>query len=296
MTLYDMIKAIVNLRDEGNTLTSKTGFADINGAKLYYQLAGEGQPFVMIHAGISDHRMWNNEFNTYAERYQVLSFDMRGFGKSEPVEGEFNIQNDLESLLDTLGITEPMVLMGCSIGAGLALDFTLTHLDRVESLILIGATPAGLELEDLGLEVEEPVDLFEQAEKAFEAGDIDLATELDMQIWFDGMGRSKNDVDPDIRQLAYDINRIVIENDVKDIGKHIRKTFDKPAVKRFDELTLPILLIVGENDIPLMLAAADYMEAHLPNATKVIIPDAAHLPNMEHPEQFQEIIDTFLSN
>ncbi len=277
-------------------MTVKTGFADVNGAKLYYQVAGEGQPFVMIHAGISDHRMWNNEFDTYSKRYHVMSFDMRGFGKSEPVEGDFNIQDDLESLLAILEITEPMILMGCSIGAGLALDFTLTHPNRVESLILIAASPAGLELEDLGLKVEEPVDLFEQAEKAFNAGDLDLATELDMQIWFDGMGRSKDDVDSEIRQLAYDINRKVIENDAKDIGKHVRKTFDKLAAERFDELTLPILLIVGENDIPLMLAAAEYMEEHLPNATKVIIPDAAHLPNMEHPKQFQDIIDTFLSN
>jgi len=277
-------------------VTIKTGFADINGAKLYYKLAGEGQPFVMIHAGISDHRMWNNEFDTYSDRYQVLSFDMRGFGKSEPVDGEFNIQDDFESLLDALGINTPMILMGCSIGAGLALDFTLTHLDRVEALILIGGAPSGLELEDLGLKVEEPVDLFEQAEKALEANDLDLATELDMQIWFDGMGRTKDDVNAEIRQLAYDINRTVLEHDVKNLGKHVRKQFDKSAVERFDELILPILIIVGENDIPLMLAAANYFEEHLPNTTKVIIPNAAHLPNMEHPELFQEIIDTFLSS
>ena len=277
-------------------MTIKTGFADINGAKLYYKLAGEGQPFVMIHAGISDHRMWNNEFDTYSDRYQVLSFDMRGFGKSEPVDGEFNIQDDFESLLDALGINTPMILMGCSIGAGLALDFTLTHLDRVEALILIGGAPSGLELEDLGLKVEEPVDLFEQAEKALEANDLDLATELDMQIWFDGMGRTKDDVNAEIRQLAYDINRTVLEHDVKNLGKHVRKQFDKSAVERFDELILPILIIVGENDIPLMLAAANYFEEHLPNTTKVIIPNAAHLPNMEHPELFQEIIDTFLSS
>lgn len=274
----------------------KTGFADINGAKLYYKLAGEGQPFVMIHAGISDHRMWKNEFDYYADRYQVLSFDMRGYGNSEPIDGEFNIQDDFESLLDTLGINEPMILMGCSIGAGLAMDFTLTHPDRVQSLIIIGGAPAGLELEDLGLTVEEPVDLFEQGEKAFEANDLDLVTEIDMQIWFDGMGRTKDDVDAEIRQFAYTINRTVIGHDAKQLGKHVRKQFDKPAVERFDELTLPTLVIVGENDIPLMLAAATYMGNHLPNATKVVMSNAAHLPNMEHPKVFQSIIDTFLSS
>jgi pimeloyl-ACP methyl ester carboxylesterase len=274
----------------------KTGFAEINGAKLYYQLAGEGQPFVMIHAGISDHRMWKNEFDTYAKKYQVLSFDMRGYGKSEPVEGKFNIQDDFESLLDALDINTPMILMGCSIGAGLAMDFTLTYPDRVHSLILIGGAPRGIELEMLGLEVEEPVALFEQAEKAFEANNLDLATELDMQIWFDGMGRSKDDVNAEVRQLAYDINRIVIGYEAKDIGEHIRKEFDKPAVERLDELTLPTLIIVGENDIPFIVASADYMEDHILNAIKAIIPNSAHLPNMEHPHIFQEIIDTFLTS
>jgi len=277
-------------------LSKKTGFADINGARLYYELAGEGQPFAMIHAGISDHRLWNNEFDYFANHYQVLRFDMRGYGKSKPVEGEFNIQDDFEALLDTLNIDAPMILMGCSIGAGLVIDFALTHPERVKSLILVGGAPAGLELEDLGLEVEEPVELFAQAEKAFEANDLDLTTELDMQIWFDGMGRTKDDVNPTIRQFAFDINRTVIEHEAKDLGKHIRKKFDKPATECFDELTLPILLIVGENDIPLMIAATDYMEQHLPNATKVIMSDTAHLPNMEHPQVFQQLVKDFLSN
>ena len=274
----------------------KTGFADVHGAKIYYQIAGEGQPFVMIHAGISDHRMWNNEFDYYADRYQVISFDIRGYGKSEPVEGEFNAHEDFESLLDTLDIDSPIILMGCSIGAGLAMRYTLTHPDRVQSLILVGGTPDGLELADLGLEVEEPVELFEQAEQAFEANDLDLATEIEMQIWFDGMGRAKVDVNPEVRQFAYDINRLAIEHASKKIGKHVHKQFEKSSLESFDELNLPILIIVGENDIPLIIAAADYMEEHLPNATKAIIPRAGHLPNMEQPQLFQGAIDPFLSS
>ena len=63
----------------------QTGYAEINRARLYYELAGTGMPFVMIHAGIADSRMWEDEFAHFARSHQVLRFDMRGYGKSLPV-------------------------------------------------------------------------------------------------------------------------------------------------------------------------------------------------------------------
>ena len=270
---------------------TKTGFIEVNGAQLYYELVGKGEPFVMIHAGIADSRMWNNEFGYYADRFQVLRFDMRGYGKSLPVEGEFNIQDDFVSLLNKLNINEPIHLMGCSIGAGLAIDFALTYPDRVKSLILVGGAPAGLEIEAEG-----PDDLFAQSDKAFEDKKIELVAETDMQIWFDGMGRSKEDVDPVIRQLVYEMARLVTEHEVKGIGTHVRKEFENPAVDRLDELIIPTLLIIGDKDIPYLLLAADYMEQHMPNASKVVIPNTAHLPNMEQPEIFRNAVDTFLKS
>ena len=68
----------------------KTGFAAINNAQIYYETAGEGAPFVMIHAGVADSRQWNLDFAFFARSFQVVRYDLRGYGKSEPVEGEFN--------------------------------------------------------------------------------------------------------------------------------------------------------------------------------------------------------------
>ena len=101
----------------------KRSFAAVNKAKLYYEIAGNGIPFVMIHAGVADHRQWNNEFATFIKDYRVIRYDMRGYGKSEPVEGEFSHMGDLESLLDSLAIREPLVIMGCSMGGGIAHGF-----------------------------------------------------------------------------------------------------------------------------------------------------------------------------
>jgi len=111
----------------------QTGYAEINNARLYYELAGRGRPFVMIHAGIADCRMWEEEFAHFAKSHRVLRFDMRGYGKSLPVAGEFNIQDDLRALLAFLDIGAPVILMGCSIGAGLAIDYAWQRYDGGEA-------------------------------------------------------------------------------------------------------------------------------------------------------------------
>jgi len=267
----------------------QSGYAEVNHARLYYEQAGSGTPLIMLHAGIADCRMWNNEFETFAKSHRVLRFDMRGYGKSPPVEGEFNLQDDLSALLAALEIDAPLILMGCSIGAGLAIDYALTHPQNVLALILVGGAPAGLEIEAEG-----PDELFAQSEQAFAAGDIELVAEIDMKIWFDGFGRAADDVDPTSRQLAWEMARLVAEHELKGIGSHVRKTFDKPAAERLGELEMPVLVVIGENDLPYLQLAADYMLAHLPNATKALIPNAAHLPNMEQAEQFAAAVKQFL--
>jgi pimeloyl-ACP methyl ester carboxylesterase len=74
---------------------TKSGFVNIDDAQIYYETAGKGIPFVMIHAGVADRRQWNNEFAFFAQNHQVLRYDMRSYGKSEPVDGEFSHMGDL---------------------------------------------------------------------------------------------------------------------------------------------------------------------------------------------------------
>jgi pimeloyl-ACP methyl ester carboxylesterase len=266
---------------------NNSGLTAINNALIYYEITGEGQPFVMIHAGVADHRQWNNEFAYFANRFGVLRYDMRGYGKSEPVDGEFSHLQDLTALLDTLHLEEPLILMGCSMGGGLAMNFALTQPSRVKALIMVGSGPTGLELD-----VPTP-DKFAEAEKAYKAGDLDLVAEIETQIWFDGMGRTPAQVNQAMRQLAYDMNRIALSHEAKELGKRLPDT-ETPAVERLSELHIPVLAIVGDQDTPYIRAAADYMLEKIPSAQKVIIEDAAHLPNMDHPEEFQRIVTKFL--
>lgn len=271
-----------------STSQTKTGFANINNAQIYYETAGEGMPLVMIHAGVADSRQWNNEFTDFAQNYQVVRYDMRGYGKSEPVDRDFSHLSDLISLLDTLELHEPLFIMGCSMGGGLAMDFALTQPARVKALIMVDSGPSGLKL-DLPTPAK-----FAEAEKAFEDGDLDLVAEIETQIWFDGMNRTPDQVNPVIRKLVYEMDRLALSHEIKQLGKRLPNT-DTPAFTRLTELDIPLLVIVGAYDTPHTLASADYMIEKIQSAQKAIIEDAAHLPNMEQPSKFQEIVKNFLN-
>jgi pimeloyl-ACP methyl ester carboxylesterase len=277
------------LEDRMKAPKTKSGMAEINGARIYYETAGEGIPLVMIHAGVADNRQWNNEFAFFSQWYRVLRYDMRGYGRSEPVDGEFSHLGDLISLLDHLDLHEPLIVMGCSMGGGIAMDFALKEPAGVKALIMVGSGPSGLELD-----VPTPPK-FAEAEKAYHAGDLDLLAEIETQIWFDGMNRTPEQVNPEMRKLAYDMNRNALALEARKLGKRLPDS-TSPAVDRLEEIAIPILVIAGEHDTPYILAAADVMETKIRSARKVIMGDAAHLPNMDHPEEFHKIVKTFLEN
>ena len=271
-----------------STSQIKTGHAVIGNAQIYYQLAGTGQPLIMIHAGVADSRQWGNEFAYFLKHFQVLNYDMRGYGKSEPVTGDFTHLQDLTALINHLGIDLPAIIMGCSMGGGLALDFALMHPSKVKALIMVGSGPS-----DLALDLPSPAK-FELVEAAYYEGDLDLAAELETQIWFDGIERTPTQVDPEMRQLAYKMNRLALSHESKKLGERLPDS-DVSAAGRLAELLVPVLIIVGAYDIPYLHSAAQYMIEKIPSVRMEIIEDAAHLPNMDQPDRFRRILRQFLA-
>lgn len=272
-----------------STSQTTSGFVNIDNAKIHFESAGAGMPLVMIHAGVADRRQWNNEFAYFSQSYQVVRHDMRGYGKSEPVEGEFSHLSDFITLVNALELHEPFILMGCSMGGTLAMDFALKHPARVKAVIMVGSSPSGLDLD-----VPTPAK-FADAEKAFEAGNLDLVAEIETQIWFDGTGRTPEQVNPAMRKLLYEMNRLALYNEARQLGKRLPNT-EVSAVERLKDLDVPVLIVAGSHDIPIVLAAAEYMNENIKFARKVMIEDAAHLPNMDQPLEFQGIVQDFLKS
>ncbi|MEZ4861921.1 MAG: alpha/beta hydrolase [Caldilineaceae bacterium] len=262
------------------------GFADLNGAQIYYETAGAGHPLVLLHAGICDLRMWDEQFVEFSQTYRVLRFDMRGFGRTPPVAGAFAFHTDLHALLHELRIAKTY-LLGCSFGGSTCLDFTLAYPDMVEALILVGSSPSGYR----ATAPHSP--LLEAVNTAMDAGDYDCAAELEVQIWVDGPSRTPDQVSASIRQRVHAMNRIALQNEALELGDP--QPLDPSATERLHDVQAPTLLITGNLDQPRIVEAVAWMAARLPHAYQAVIPGTAHLPNLEEPARFNRIVLDFLA-
>jgi len=268
-------------------MSTHAGYAHLNGADFYYETAGTGPRLVLVHAGIADSRMWDGQFDALAERFTVTRYDLRGFGRTLPAAGplaggRYAHADDLRALLNFLSAPRAS-LIGCSLGSKTALDFALAHPERVERLVLTSPAVSGFRYD--GPPPPQAVEL----EAADEAGDLARVNELELQIWVDGPRRAPDEVAPRVRELAREMNAIALA------GEGVAEEEPPPpAAGRLDAVRAPVLVVAGALDAARTLAAADHLLAHLPHATRVDLPGAAHLPNMEQPAAYLRAVLAFL--
>lgn len=265
-----------------------SGFAEVNGTRLYYEIAGSGQPLVMIHAGVADRRLWDEQWQVFAERYTVIRYDMRGFGKSAVAEGTYSHHGDLYALLSRLGV-EQAYLMGCSRGGAAAIDVTLEHPELVKALIVVGSSPSGAP--DDG----SPPRQWEEIRSSFRARDLQRTSALEVEVWVDGPNRTPEQVERRVRDLVYEMNLIALHNEVAAEGKSEEQALAPVAYDRLDEIRVPTLIIVGDQDQPYVVSAANLMEERIAGARKVVMHGTAHVPSLERPAEFNRIVLNFLA-
>ncbi len=263
------------------------GTVTVGDGKLYYEVAGSGKTLVLCHAGFVDSGMWDRQWEEFSRFFQVIRFDMRDFGKSDRAEGPVSRRRDLEGLLDRLGI-QRAVLVGCSMGGTIVLDFALEHPERVEGLVLVSADPSGFEMQG-----EPPPNLLAMI-AAMQQGDLERVSELQLRLWVDGPFRQPEQVDPKVRQHAAEMNWIPVEHGTFSLNMQPADSLDPPAVTRLNQVRVPTLIVAGALDHPELLRAADMMEKGIPGTKKVIIAGAAHVPNMEKPAEFNREVLSFL--
>ena len=264
-----------------------SGYVDIDQTGLYYEIAGSGMPLILVHAGVADCELWESEFHSFSENFRVIRYDMRGYGNSDPVDGPFSHLGDLRGVINELALTPPLILMGCSMGGVLTLDYALENPQHVKALIIIGPGSCGLEFENCTQE------LFLEAREAFEKGDLHKLAEIETQIWFDCIHADPDQVDQSMRALLYDMNRSILNRENQQMGQ-TQPEICQTAFSKLSQIDFPVLIIVGSRDLAYMHAAADYLAERIRLARKEVIDDAAHLPNLDQPHLFQEVIVNFL--
>jgi pimeloyl-ACP methyl ester carboxylesterase len=267
-------------------MQTQAGIAPINGAQLYYEVSGQGQPLVLLHAGVADSRMWDAQVKAFAPHFRVIRYDLRGFGQSPMPSGRFAHYEDLRGLLDFLQI-EQAAVVGLSYGGQVALDFVLAYPQRVTTLILgapatIGGSQPSLAILQFG----------EEEEALLEAGDLAGATTLNVRMWVDGPQRTPDQVDPAIRALVYTMQLHAFSLPTPEDVAMDRLT--PPAIARLGEVRAPTLILAGDRDVPGVAELADQLAREIPGAQKVILAGVAHLINLERPAEFNHLVQEFL--
>jgi 3-oxoadipate enol-lactonase len=263
-------------------------FVDLpDGAKLHYEIAGDGPAVALIHPGLWDMRTWDREFEVLADAgYRVLRYDVRGYGRSSRPEpgATYSHVRDLEALLaaNEIAVT---ALVGCSMGGGIALDHALVHPEQVWALVVVASALPGFEPieeeEEWDAQVEAPI------QAAIDAGDLDRAQELSLEIWA-SLG-TNDERGTRIRQIAFD-NLHLLEMD-----ESAQEQLDPPPAHRLEEYDVPTLILDAEHDPPYMHRIADLLARGIMGSHKVVVEGADHVVNLRQPERFEELVLDFLA-
>lgn len=264
-----------------------TGMAEVNGTRLYYEVAGSGDPIVLIHGNFGDCRHWDDQFEVFAKSHKVIRYDVRGYGKSAlPVQGEsYGDHDDLKALLGYLGISKAHIA-GLSMGCGIAVDFVLAYPEMSNSLIAVGPWVSGFD----SPAVEDVFNLIEKTSSiAKESGPRAAAEYFINDPCFNPQMISSR-VKNRITEIAYDYTFWHF------INEDPRRSLDPPAVQQLDRISLPTLIITAEYDIEACKEIANLLEKTIPNARKIDIADATHVMLMEKPAEFNKIVLDFLAN
>ena len=253
---------------------------------LHIDSAGEGPAVLFLHAGVADSRMWRGQMELPG--YRSVVFDQRGFGKTPWVPGPYIDWRDSVAVLDSLGI-EDVTVVGCSIGGAIALHLALAVPERVHGLVLVGAAASGWD--PVGGWLEDSLEL--EAMAAGKAGDLDRVVELEAAIWLAGVGRTLEDIDPELVELFIDMDRVPAATETE---RHSMVEAFGLTNDRLDEIASPTLVIVGEHDQPDLIESAHYLSSRLSDQPALVIREAAHLPSLEQPETFNAALVAFLDS
>ena len=243
------------------------------GVELYYETHGSGPALLLTHGYSATSQMWRPQFEALSASHRLIVWDMRGHGRSSSPEDDAAYSErlttaDMAALLEHLGIGSAIV-GGLSLGGYMSLAFYADHPEMVEALLIIDTGP--------GFKKDAAREAWNRTAMA-RANDIDArgAEALEGRSAEQATAEHRN-----VRGLVY-------------AARHMLTQHTPRVIESLPRIGVPTLVMAGAEDEP-FLAATDYMAAKIPNARKVIIPDAGHAVNLDQPERFNEAVLEFLS-
>jgi pimeloyl-ACP methyl ester carboxylesterase len=253
---------------------------NINGKYLFVKTMGNGVPLFFLHSSLLTSDMWDSQMEYFSKKYLTITYDFCGHGKSELPKGSYSDYDDLKAIIDKMKLSK-IILIGCSYGGSVALDFTLKYPEYVSKLILVSPAVNGYHY-PLRLTLESILN-FRNVKKY----GIEKSAELFMtnKYWSYFVPEKNNEI----------FKKLFIGNGNFYNGKYNKKYVLKPvAIKRLTEINTDVLLIMGDNDSKFNKNAAKLLIEKISNIRYCEIKECGHLPNIEKNEEVNKIIEEYL--
>jgi 3-oxoadipate enol-lactonase len=256
-----------------------------NGIEINYEVHGrEGAPWLVLsHSLACSVRMWDPQIAALKDQYRVLAYDTRGHGASEAPKGAYTLEmlaDDLSALLKQLGVSSPH-FCGLSMGGMIGQTFALKYPGVLRTLTLADTTsryPA------------EAAPLWAERIKTAESKGMEALAQATVERWFTEPFRKNSP------QIVSEVRKLIVATPVAGYAGCCNAIPKINATARLKEIKCPILVIVGADDPATPVAMAKEIQDNAPGSKLVVLPQAAHLANLEQPAGFTRALQDFLSS
>jgi 3-oxoadipate enol-lactonase len=251
---------------------------------MTYEEHGVGIPLLLIHGYPLNRTMWQPQLDDLSRVARVITPDLRGYGDSTTVAGIYTMEllaRDCAALLDYLDITQPIVIGGLSMGGYIAMAFSRLFPSRLAGMVLI-STRAGAD------SAEAKLNRIKSADELLEKGISPVVNSMLPKL-LAPQTYLKNP------QLVSRVKSILEKTSVEGArGALLGMKERYESHVTLTQLNLPAVVIHGKDDQIIPVEEAKQMDADLVNSKLVIIPEAGHLPNLEQPRLFNQVLQEFL--
>ncbi len=255
----------------------------INGLTVYLNGNEKNQPIIFVHAFPHDNRMWKKQVDFFSKYYFVITYDIRGFGESWQINGQFTMEmfaDDLLAIVNGLYLKKPIVA-GLSMGGYIILRTLQKNINLFSAVVLCDTRP---EADD-------------------NAGKLKRSNAI-YDIHNNGVERYSEEF---VKNCLWDenikINQELLENAVQIVtsqseigvkGALLAMLSRLDLTEFLSKITIPTLVLCGEHDKITPIELMEGMANKIPNSKFVVVPNSGHMSNMENPNFVNQTILSFL--
>jgi pimeloyl-ACP methyl ester carboxylesterase len=242
---------------------AQSGFAPVNGIRIWYATFGRGEPVVMLHGGLANSNYWGHQVRALQARNQVIVMDSRGHGRSSRDKQAYGydlMASDVLALMDHLKIKKAAIV-GWSDGAIIGLDIAMHHPERVSKLFAFAANsdPSGV---------------------------ADIAKSDVFNAYIARAGEEYKRLSPTPDEYKSFVEQIT----------RMWETQPNWTDADLSKIKVPTWIVDADHDEAIKRENTEFMAAHIPNAGLLIQPNVSHFSFMQDPEQFTDDVLHFLDH